>query len=87
MCEFTVAFEQQHKIALVSLFQESDVSISKTLQRVDGLYQLEAEVTVIFSDFKKCQAVSNFLVEKMDESVKISLPEFYQSPQRLENLR
>ena len=57
------------------------------LQRIDGLYQLDAEVTANFVDFKKCQTVSNFLVEKLDESVRVGLPEFYQSPQRLENLR
>ena len=57
------------------------------LQRINGLYQLDAEVTATFIDFKKCQTVSNFFVEKLDESVKITLPEFYHSPQRLENLR
>ena len=54
---------------------------------MDGQYQLDAEIIVTFVDFKKCQTVSNFLVEKLDVNVKINLPEFYHSPQRLENLR
>ena len=49
------------------------------LQRIDGLYQLDAEVTANFVDFKKCQTVSNFLVEKLDESVRVGLPEFYRA--------
>ena len=57
------------------------------LQRIGGQYQLDTEIIVNFVDFKKCQTVSNFLVEKLDESVKIGVPEFYQSPQRVENLR
>ncbi len=68
-------------------FQESDISTSKLLRRVDGRYNFDAEVTAQFSDFSKCQSVCNFLVEKLDENVRVSLPEFYQSPQRLENLR
>ena len=57
------------------------------LQRIGGQYQLDTEIIANFVDFKKCQTVSNFLVEKLDESVKIGVPEFYQSPQRVENLR
>lgn len=67
--------------------KESDITTSKVLKRVDGLCHLDAEVTAIFTDFHKCQSTCNLLVEKLDENVKVSNPEFFQSPHRLENLR
>ena len=57
------------------------------MTRVDTLYLLSAEILVLFVDASKCEGVCNFLVEKLDESVKVSAPEFLQGPQRLENLR
>ena len=69
------------------ILQEGDLSTSKVLQKIDGFYHLDAEVTATLGDFQKCQSVSNFLVEKLDENVKVSSPEFFHSPQRLENLR
>ena len=69
------------------LLQETDIHVTKVLQRQDGLYVMDTEVVVHFIDFNKCQSISNFLVEKLDESVKVTVPEFYHSPQRLENLR
>ncbi|KAI8498674.1 PREDICTED: interleukin-1 receptor-associated kinase 1-binding protein 1-like [Branchiostoma belcheri] len=67
--------------------KEGDTQISKVIQRVDGLYHMEGEVRVVFVDFLKCQGVCNFLVEKMDETVVVATPEFFHSPQRLEELR
>lgn len=67
--------------------KEGDVTISKFIQRVDSIYSMEAEITVIFMDFTKCQSVCNFLVEKLDESVKLYPPHFYHSTQNLEAVR
>ncbi len=67
--------------------KEGDVTISKFIQRVDSLYTMEAEVTIIFVDFTKCQSVCNFLVEKLDETVKLHPPHFYHCTKSLEGLR
>ena len=69
------------------ILQEGDINVCKVLKRVDNVFHFDAEVTVTFIDFNKCQSITNFLVEKLDSSVTISQPEFYQSPQRLENFR
>ena len=68
-------------------FKESHINVSKVLRRVDGLYHMDVEVTATFIDFNKSQAVGNFLVEKLDETVRVSTPEFFHSPHQLENLR
>ncbi|XP_038077727.1 interleukin-1 receptor-associated kinase 1-binding protein 1-like [Patiria miniata] len=67
--------------------KEGDVTISKFIQRVDSLYCMEAEVTVVFVDFTKCQSVCNFLTEKLDESVRLHPPHFYHSVHSLEAVR
>ena len=67
--------------------QDNDISTTKVLRRVDGIFHFKAEVVAFFSDFNKCQSISNLLVEKLDDSVTVSLPEFFQSPQRLEHQR
>ena len=51
------------------------------------MYQYEVEVTTIYTDFDKSNAISNLLVEKLYDSVKVSVPEFYHSQQKLENFR
>lgn len=70
-----------------SLFQEGDVTITKFIQRLEGVYNMEAEVGVVFVDFDKCQSVCNFLVEKLDESVSISQPNYFHSAHSLEGVR
>ncbi|XP_070567553.1 interleukin-1 receptor-associated kinase 1-binding protein 1-like [Ptychodera flava] len=67
--------------------KEGDVDIYKNIQRIDGLYEMKAEVTVLFVDFNKCQATCNFLVEKLDNTVTVSQPQLFHSHQRLEMLR
>lgn len=67
--------------------KENEMRVSKTLQRMDGLYHMRADVTVEFTDFIRCQSLSNLLVEKLDESVKVSSPEFFHSRNKLDNLR
>ena len=68
-------------------FQEGDIQVTKALQRVDSLYHMEAEVVANFVDFNKCQTISNLLVEKLDDSVIVSKPEFFFSAQRQDETR
>lgn len=67
--------------------KEADIHTNKVLRRIDSIYYLTTEVQVQFSDFPKSESLRNLLVEKLDDSVSVSLPEFFQSPQRPANLR
>lgn len=69
------------------LFQDSDIQISKSMRRSDSMYQMDVEVTALFIDLHKCQNVSNLLVEKLDPTVTVCLPEFFHSSVTLQNLR
>ena len=72
---------------MLLIFQDDDIHTEKILRRVEGAVHYAVELSCTFSDFGRCQTVCNFLAEKLDDTVKISLPDFYHSPQRLENLR
>ena len=48
---------------------------------------MDCEVQAVFVDIGKCQTVSNLLVEKLDESVTVCLPQFYHASTTLQNLR
>ncbi|EDO32163.1 predicted protein [Nematostella vectensis] len=61
--------------------------INRILTRQEKTYFYETEIIVEFSDFLKCEEVSNLLVEKLDETVTVSPPVFYHSTERLANLR
>ena len=67
--------------------KESLHKLHKSLQRIENSYQMDVEITVEFQDFKLCENVCNFLVEKLDENVKVSKPVFYHSEGRIESLR
>lgn len=62
-------------------------TVDRSLIRNDSKYELQVEISVQFSDFTKCQEVSNLLVEKLDASVTISRPSFHYTPAKLESLR
>ncbi|XP_018584541.1 interleukin-1 receptor-associated kinase 1-binding protein 1 homolog [Scleropages formosus] len=62
-------------------------SVTRTVRRDDGSYSMEAEVTVVFTDFVKMQDVSNTLVEKLDRSVCVSVPQFSHSAEHIDRLR
>lgn len=64
-----------------------DFQIHKTLNRTEKLYQMEVEVVVEFSDFSKCEQVCNLLVEKLDETVRVSRPVLYHTASKLDSLR
>ncbi|ELU12435.1 hypothetical protein CAPTEDRAFT_172690 [Capitella teleta] len=67
--------------------RESEIHVTKVLRRENTLYAYQADITAHFVDFNKCQSICNLLVEKLDESVHVALPEFYHSPNRQEVLR
>ncbi|XP_006898497.1 PREDICTED: interleukin-1 receptor-associated kinase 1-binding protein 1-like [Elephantulus edwardii] len=67
--------------------QAENVTIMKDFRRVENAYHMEAEVCITFTEFGKMQAICNFLVEKLDSSVVISPPQFYHTPESVENLR
>ena len=64
-----------------------DFKIHKSLNRVEKSYQMDVEVVVDFNDFSKCEQVCNLLVEKLDETVKVSRPVLYHTPSKLDSLR
>lgn len=53
----------------------------------DGLYQMKAEVVVDFQDANTYEKTVNFLVEKLEKSIKISKPVFMHSSGKLSSLR
>lgn len=67
--------------------KESDIKVFKNMRRVDTMYSFETLIEVMFCEIHKCQTVSNILVEKLDETVTVCLPEFSHAPQTLHNLR
>ncbi|XP_064629122.1 interleukin-1 receptor-associated kinase 1-binding protein 1 homolog [Lineus longissimus] len=67
--------------------KDADITISKVLRKEDRYCYMDSVVTVVFVDVNKCQTVTNFLAEKLDETVKISFPEFFHSGPKLETLR
>ena len=64
-----------------------DFTIHKTLNRIEKLYKMEVEVVVEFHDFSKCERVCNLLVEKLDETVRVSSPVLYHTANKLDSLR
>ena len=67
--------------------KESHFSVHKNLERIDDNFQMSVEVCVEFRDFKVCENVCNFLIEKLDESVVVSKPIFCHSPGKLDSVR
>ncbi|NXG22325.1 IKBP1 protein, partial [Grallaria varia] len=66
---------------------EENMTITEDFSRVENTYQMEAEVSIIFNDFKKMQNVCNLLIEKLGTSVTVSPPHFYHTPEAIETLR
>ncbi|KAL2082424.1 hypothetical protein ACEWY4_022242 [Coilia grayii] len=67
--------------------KEADTVVTKYMQRVDDIYIMEAEVRVMFSDFDKMQSVRSVLLEKLDKSVCVGVPQFAHSPECLSIMR
>ncbi|XP_020795630.2 interleukin-1 receptor-associated kinase 1-binding protein 1 homolog [Boleophthalmus pectinirostris] len=64
-----------------------DVLVRKFLHREEDQYHMNAEVTVTFSDFTKMELVCRLLLEKLDKSVIVGLPQYFYSPECLNHLR
>ncbi|KAJ0061148.1 hypothetical protein NL108_008829, partial [Boleophthalmus pectinirostris] len=63
-----------------------DVLVRKFLHREEDQYHMNAEVTVTFSDFTKMELVCRLLLEKLDKSVIVGLPQYFYSPECLNHL-
>ena len=57
------------------------------MHRVESMVHLDVEMRVQFGDLQRCQAVANLLVEKLDSSVSVSLPECFHSKNSLQVAR
>lgn len=51
----------------------------KHIHREQDLYRMEAEVVVKFSDFVKMETVCGVLLQKLDKSVCVGMPQFHHS--------
>ncbi|MCJ8741459.1 hypothetical protein PDJAM_G00070910 [Pangasius djambal] len=67
--------------------QEEDITVMKHLRREEEQYHMQAEVSMVFSDFVKMQAVRSVLIEKLDRSVCVGDPRFFHSSESLCVLR
>eukprot|EP00794_Sanderia_malayensis_P000410 gene410-1045_t len=67
--------------------KESQYTLHRNLERCGDNFQLTVEFCIEFRDFKTCENVCNFLVEKLDETVAVSKPVFSHSSGKLESLR
>eukprot|EP00795_Rhopilema_esculentum_P017121 gene17121-8645_t len=67
--------------------KDSQFSTHRSLERVDDQYQVQLEINVQFFDFKVCEDVCNFLVEKLDENVVVGKPSFSHSKGKLDAVR
>ena len=67
--------------------KETQYSIHKYLERSGDQFQMLVEINVEFHDFKVCQDLCNFLVEKLDDNVVISRPVFCHTPGKLDAAR
>ncbi|KAL8568829.1 hypothetical protein ACOMHN_035592 [Nucella lapillus] len=67
--------------------QEGDQEQYRHMQRVESMVHLDVEVRSRFSDLQRCQAAANLLVEKLDASVSVSLPQCSHSKNSLQLAR
>ncbi|XP_032832635.2 interleukin-1 receptor-associated kinase 1-binding protein 1 [Petromyzon marinus] len=67
--------------------QDADVTVLKSLDRLDGLYVMTVEVVAEFSDFQAMHAVRNQLVEKLDSCVDVASPVYHLTALARDNYR
>ncbi|KAJ8355740.1 hypothetical protein SKAU_G00185340 [Synaphobranchus kaupii] len=79
--EYILQALRQHEV------KGENTKVTKILRRGDNAYDMEAEVSVLFTDFTRMQSVSNVLVEKLDKTVTVCPPAFSLSPDCLNKLR
>ncbi|ESO93274.1 hypothetical protein LOTGIDRAFT_119569 [Lottia gigantea] len=64
-----------------------NVDIFERLMREGKLVIMKCDITAVFTDFNKCQEFSNLVIEKLDQNVQVSLPEFQHDDKFIESLR
>ncbi|KAG7460836.1 hypothetical protein MATL_G00203110 [Megalops atlanticus] len=79
--EYILQTLRQHEV------KEENTTVTKVIRRSDNVYYMEAEVSVVFTDFMAMQSVSNILVEKLDKTVNVSPAQFFHSAECLNKLR
>ncbi|KAL7859724.1 hypothetical protein SRHO_G00148710 [Serrasalmus rhombeus] len=79
--EYILQTARQHGV------KEEDTVVTKHIQRDGDLYRMQAEVSVVFSDFEKMECVRSVLIEKLDKSVCVGDPQFSHSEGCLSLLR
>ncbi|KAI4900684.1 hypothetical protein NFI96_010199 [Prochilodus magdalenae] len=67
--------------------KEEDIVVTKHIEREGDFYHMQAEVSVVFLDFKKMEHVRSVLLEKLDKSVCVGNPQFSHSEECLSLLR
>ena len=67
--------------------KENDISISKTYNRNENLYEVVYEISAILDDFKKLETINNLFVEKLDKTVSVLEPKLSHSVIRIENIK
>ncbi|XP_026174417.1 interleukin-1 receptor-associated kinase 1-binding protein 1 homolog [Mastacembelus armatus] len=89
--EVTNSVSRRLEYILQSLRQhgmkDEDASVRRFLHREADLYHMDAEVVVTFSDFDKMERVCSVLLEKLDKSVCVGMPQFYHSEAFLSQMR
>ncbi|KAM9783139.1 interleukin-1 receptor-associated kinase 1-binding protein 1 homolog [Neosynchiropus ocellatus] len=79
--EYILQTLRQHDVS------NQDTTVRKLLHREENFYKMDAEVTVTFSDFEKMERINSVLLEKLDRSVTVGVPQFFHSAERLSQLR
>ncbi|KAM9355016.1 interleukin-1 receptor-associated kinase 1-binding protein 1 homolog [Pholidichthys leucotaenia] len=79
--EYILQTIRQHGI------RDEDTSVRRLLRRDDDMYHMDAEVQVTFSDFEKMEQICSILLEKLDRSVRVGIPQFYHSTECLHQMR
>ncbi|KAM8825818.1 interleukin-1 receptor-associated kinase 1-binding protein 1 homolog [Synchiropus picturatus] len=79
--EYILQTLRQHDVS------SQDTTTRKRLHREENFYQMDAEIAVTFSDFEKMEQINSVLLEKLDKSVSIGVPQFFHSAERLSQLR
>lgn len=68
--------------------KNNDFEVHKLVMLMDdGQYNMKAEVSATFSDVVTYENTVNFLVEKLESSIRVSEPTFYVSSEKICELR
>ncbi|XP_034017960.1 interleukin-1 receptor-associated kinase 1-binding protein 1 homolog [Thalassophryne amazonica] len=79
--QYIVQVLRQHGV------KDEDTSIRKFLNQESDVYRMDAEVTVMFTNFEKMEEVCCVLLDKLDKSVCMGKPQFFHSAECLNRMR